>query len=328
MTPTISLMRGGPITELLPRAVNCWSAKVVATRRSGGAEIYSGFPLMEALVLPNWTLQAWPTPSRSLEYLRILTNKNHPKFEEINGWYRGLQAAQVVKICLVALDAGSRKLMVGWAVYVQHPLAVSTLSHHGFYSLSFQRLWPAAYTYALTIEKLQGLDHVRRLTMPENVYVYECTMQNGNRVLVAFHDDHVGQNHDEPLAEITVNIPVSWPAVRVTKVITKIGETQPIVERVAAPTGLSSISPDRIPGVHRSVRAAEIMIGAGLRLLYQDTVFSGQARISLTTRAGSTPVRRWSRPWNLKENRWWSNPSRCSTVAWKSRMWTGSRTML
>ena len=38
--------------------------------------------------------------------------RRHPEFDEINAWYRGLQAAQVVKICMVALDAGSRKLMM------------------------------------------------------------------------------------------------------------------------------------------------------------------------------------------------------------------------
>ena len=77
-------------------------------------------------------------------YLRILKKKDAPKFDEVNAWYRGLQAAQVVKICMVALDAGTQKLMMGWAVDAQHPLAVSTLSHHGLYSATFKRLWPAA----------------------------------------------------------------------------------------------------------------------------------------------------------------------------------------
>ena len=119
-------------------------------REVWSAEIYSGFPLMETLVLPNWTLQAWPTPSRSKEYLRILKRPRDKRFKEINTWYRGLQAAQVVKICMAALDAGSRKLMIGWAVDAQNPLAVSTLSHHGL-SATLEMFWPAAYTYDLLV---------------------------------------------------------------------------------------------------------------------------------------------------------------------------------
>ena len=196
------------------------------------AEVYSGFQLMEPLVLPNWTLQAWPTPSKSQEYLRILKSKDHPRFKEINAWYRGLHAAQVVKICMVALDAGTKKLMMGWAVDAQHPLAVSTFSHHGLYSITFSKLWPAAYTYGLTIQKLEGLTGIRRLPLPEGVYVYECSVREGKKVLVAFYDDHIGQNHDEPTGEMAASIPWRGGRARVTHVITEIDQTEPKVELV------------------------------------------------------------------------------------------------
>jgi hypothetical protein len=205
------------------------------------AEIYSGFPLMEPLVLPNWTLQAWPTPSRSREYIRILKKKDAPQFDEVNAWYRGLQAAQVVKICMVALDAGSEKLMMGWAVDAQHPLAVSTLSHHGLYSATFKRLWPAAYTYDLTIRKLEGLQRIDRLPMPENVYLYECLVKDGNKVWVAFYDDHVGQNHDEPTGEIAAKIPFPGKHARISHIVTEIGETEPRVLGVNARGGVLPI---------------------------------------------------------------------------------------
>ncbi len=54
----------------------------------------------------------------------------------------------------------------------------------------------------------------------------------------------------------------------------------------------------------------------------------GYARIPLITLAGSTPVRRMSRPWNFLEKRWWSMPRRWRRVAWKSRTWTMSLTAL
>ncbi len=202
------------------------------------AEIYSGFPLMEPLVLPNWTLQAQPTPSRSNEYRKILTKKNDPQFDDINTWYRGLQAAQVVKQCMVALDAGSEKLMMGWAVDAQTPLAVSTLSHHGLYSITFKHLWPAAHTYNLMIQKLGGLKRIKRLRTPEDIYVYECLVRDGRRVLVAFHDDHIGQNHDELTAEAAAKIPVQGNHVEITSIITEIGRTEPKVHEVAVSGGV------------------------------------------------------------------------------------------
>ena len=202
------------------------------------AEIYSGFPLSEALVLSNWTLHAWPTPSRSLEYLRVLTNRNHADFETVNRWYRGLQAAQVVKICMVALHAGSEKLMMGWAIDIQNPLAVSTLSHHGLYSVTFEHLWPAAYTYDLTIRKLDGVQRVTRLGTADSVYVYRADLGQGRYVLVAFCDDHVGQNHNEPTAVVQAVIPWRARQAQITHIVTQIGETEPKTEQIDARAGM------------------------------------------------------------------------------------------
>lgn len=203
-----------------------------ADRPIWSAEIYSGFRLMEPLVLQNTTLHASPTPSRSPEYLAVLKNKNDPRFQAINAWYRGLQAAQVVKICMVGLHADSRMLMIGWAVDAQHPLAVSGLSHHGLYSITFGYLWPAGYTYGLTIRKLEGLRRIERLPMPPYAYVYRCERTDGTQVLVAFCDDHIGQNHDEPTATLRALVPVSASRVQVTHILKEIGQTQPRVERL------------------------------------------------------------------------------------------------
>ncbi|MDY0167103.1 MAG: hypothetical protein RBS80_11205 [Thermoguttaceae bacterium] len=46
----------------------------------------------------------------------MLKKPSHPQSDEINRWYRGLQAANVVKVCMVSRDAGPKKLMMGWAV--------------------------------------------------------------------------------------------------------------------------------------------------------------------------------------------------------------------
>jgi len=176
-----------------------------------------------------------------------LKSPKHPQFSEVNAWYRGLQAAHVVKLCLVALDAGAKKLMMGWAVDLQTPLAVSAMATDGLYSATFNKLWPAAYTYDLLIRKLDGLKEVRRLPMPEGVYVYECRVQGDRRVLVAFYDDHRGQNHDEPLGKTKATIPVPGPRTQVSSVIAGIDQTAPEVRRFATPDGALSLTLTEFP---------------------------------------------------------------------------------
>ncbi len=198
------------------------------------AEIYSFYPLYEGVLIPNWTIQPYPVPSRSEEYVKILRKKNHRDFPEVNRWYRALQAAQVVKYCMTALHAGSKKLLVGWPGDVQSLLTPYNLNITGMASGTFKKLWPAAYAYKLVIEKLEGFRSIRRLAMPENVYVYECTVKNGKKVLVAFYDDHIGQDPGETLGSAMATIPVESDPVRLTHVVTRIDQEEPLVEHIRA----------------------------------------------------------------------------------------------
>jgi len=61
---------------------------------------------------------------------------------------------------------------------------------------------------------------------------------------------------------------------------------------------------------------------------YIESKETAQASSAFTTFACSTPVSLKSSPCVLKVKRSWSMPSKCSTVAWKSRTWTGSFTTL
>jgi hypothetical protein len=191
------------------------------------AEIYSAVPLLDGMVLPMTTLYPYPTPSRSLDYIRILRSPRDEEFDSVNRWYRGLQSAMVVRNCLVGLHAGSRRLMNGWALDAQVPLSVYPLHCGGYKSTTSNELWPAAYTYRLLIAKLDGVTACRRLAMPEYVYVYECVVRGGRKVLVAFCDDHVGQNHDEPHAEMEAVIPMPTGPVRLTRIVTSLDATEP-----------------------------------------------------------------------------------------------------
>ncbi len=198
------------------------------------AEIYSAFPLLDAMVLPMTTLHPYPAPSRSLEYIRITRSPRDPQFDAVNRWYRGLQAAMVVKNCLVGLHAGSKRLMNGWALDSQVPLAPYPLAVGGYKSTTFRKLWPAAHTYKLLIEKLDGITACRRLPMPEFIYVYECVVRGGRKVLVAFVDDHIGQNHDEPVAEVDASVPFPDGPVRRTSIITELDATEPRTDLLKA----------------------------------------------------------------------------------------------
>ena len=52
------------------------------------AEIYAAVPLLDAMVLPMTTLGPYPTPSRSLDYIRITRSPRDKQFDEVNRWYR------------------------------------------------------------------------------------------------------------------------------------------------------------------------------------------------------------------------------------------------
>jgi hypothetical protein len=201
------------------------------------AEIYTAHPLLDALVLPMTTVNPYPTPSRSLEYIRVTRSPGHRDFEAINRWYRARQAVMVVKNCLVGLHAGTKKLMNGWALDSQVPLAPYPLGVGGYKSTTFDKLWPAAYTYKLLIEKLDGVTECRRLRMPEYVYVYECTVRGGRRVFVAFYDDHVARNHDEPMGGTSVVLSPGSRRVRLTHVVTEIDQPRPQSDVLEAPGG-------------------------------------------------------------------------------------------
>ncbi len=201
------------------------------------AEMFIAAPLLDAMVLPMTTLGPYPTPSRSLDYIRITRSPKDKEFDAVNRWYRGLQSAMVVKNCLVGLAAGSRKLMNGWALDSQVPLAPYPLGVGGYKSTTFDRLWPAAYTYKLLIAKLDGSTACPRVPMPEYRYVHDCTVRGGRQVVVAFCDDHIGQNHDEPPAEMDAALP--WPAgpVRLTHIVTDLDATEPRTEMLQAAGG-------------------------------------------------------------------------------------------
>lgn len=211
------------------------------------AEIYTAHPLLDAMVLPMTTLHPYPTPSRSLDYIRILRDPGDKEFEAVNSWYRGMQASMVVKCCMVGLSAGAKKLMNGWALDAQAPLTPYPLHVGGYKSRTLNKLWPAAYTYKLLIEKLEGITACRRVPTPAYTYVYDCTVRGGGHVFIAFHDDHIARNHDEAPASGPAILTVGAQRVRLTRSVTGIDQTEREIQDLAAPEGRLSLRLTEIP---------------------------------------------------------------------------------
>jgi hypothetical protein len=89
----------------------------------------------------------------------------------------------------------------------------------------------------LLIRKLDGLVSCERLAMPDRVYVYACTVRNGRKVLVAFYDDHIAQNHDEPLGSTRIELRFAEQRARVTHIIKELDATEARVEQLETKAG-------------------------------------------------------------------------------------------
>ena len=80
-----------------------------------------------------------------------------------------------------------------------------------------------------------------------DVYIYECVVRDGRKVLVAFHDDHIGQNQGEPVGAVDASIP--WPggSARVTRILTDLDATRPEVETQVPSGGVLRLRLDEYP---------------------------------------------------------------------------------
>jgi len=200
-------------------------------------EAYSHFPLIPPNTVATGFLVPYPGPSESKKYLEILKNRLHPRYKKLNAWYRGLQAAHIVKQLAAALSAGTRKVMMGYAADYQTLLAPSIMPIDGLRSTTTNKLWPVSYAYKQVIEKLEGVQSVRRLPLPTGIFVYECTVKNGRKVLVAFFDDFIGQNEDQPTGSARFDLPFPGASAKVTDVITGLDQTTAKVQEMKTQDG-------------------------------------------------------------------------------------------
>ena len=173
------------------------------------------------------------------------------EFDAVNRWYRGRQAAMVVKTAWSAAcrnEETDERLGAGFASAAgAYPLAVG-----GYKSTTFDKLWPAAYTYKLLIEKLDGMTACRRLPMPEYVYVYECTVRGGRKVHVAFYDDHIAPEPRRAARRARRTHPAAGRPGASHAHRHRARGYQPKTEMLLRERRLSLSPPDRIPGLSRT----------------------------------------------------------------------------
>jgi hypothetical protein len=200
------------------------------------AEGYCQFPLAVGPVIASLT-HPYPCPQKSKKYYNILKNKLSPSFKKLNAWYRGLQAAYLVKQFMAGLSAGTEKIMMGWPFDGQSVLAPYPGAIDGFYSGTAEKLWPVGHTFKVMIGKLTGITSCRRLSAPQYIYIYMCTVKDGKTVIVAFYDDQIGQNLDEPLGMADYQLSFRANSARITHIITEIDQTEPKVEQVKTENG-------------------------------------------------------------------------------------------
>lgn len=115
------------------------------------------------------------------QILSILDDKTHPRYEEVEDWYRHEQAKLTFKKMITAVGSGVERIFINnpidWTDYW-----IPSYRHFGLLDRNGNPR-PAFYTYKLVLEKLDGFNKVERLNPDEDVYIYRFEVNN--RILYA-----------------------------------------------------------------------------------------------------------------------------------------------
>ena len=182
---------------------------------------------------------------RTLGWLDAVRDASSPKHDAAVGWWRALQAREVVKKTVVAMHAGYAGMNLAWLVespLTQTPRMTGSWGYQGMVDARFNVLkqaWevqsplPVFYAYQLAIRKLAGYTTVERLNLGEGVYAYRFAVR-GKPVYVLWRE--AGRlyfpDEAEP-APVSVRVPLDASRALVTHVITDIGQAEPKTERLA-----------------------------------------------------------------------------------------------
>ncbi|MGB9593367.1 MAG: hypothetical protein ACPL7R_04435, partial [Anaerolineae bacterium] len=191
---------------------------------------------------------------RTIGWLEAVGNAKSPQHQVAERWWRAVQAMELVKKIVIAIHAGYAGMNLAWLVESPLTRTPRITGSWGFQGMadaeynfltqtwSVNSLQPAFYAYQLTIRKLEGYAAVERLDVGGDVYAYRFTVRR-RPVYVLWHEPGRLYFLDEAEpASASVNLPVEFAQAVVTHTITRIGQTEPDTETIAAQDGILTLS--------------------------------------------------------------------------------------
>lgn len=168
-----------------------------------------------------------------------VSSASDPKHDQYNRWYRKLQAEEVVKKFVAGIDAGYSLLNMG---FLENWPASTGFPEEGFLDPDGTKR-PMFYTYQLVTQKMAGVQSVQRIDVAESqAYVYKIITTHGT-LYAAWTDDGKQELPEEGTPRVVADIPsTATTSVTVTKTITDLGQTLPVVTTVPVVNGKASLT--------------------------------------------------------------------------------------
>jgi len=195
--------------------------------------------------------------ARIEETLRILKNPKHPRYNEVEGWFRMEQASGLVKKVVLAMGEGLAGINVGnledWDIFAWFPTITGTSAfqglidragirppEHGWPRVAGDRIpgapRPAYYALALLSTKLSGFTEVARIRSTPGIYCYKFKL--GTRtVVVEWYDDGRRYLPGDSTPVVSHMLALPGTTFRLTETPTRRGATGPDSHIVRADDG-------------------------------------------------------------------------------------------
>lgn len=185
-------------------------------------------------------VRAYPTPfiRNWRGVVKILANKEHRKFKEVNAWYRAEQSRETVRKTIAALELGLKK--INFCYFSDHPAAYTpqgkkfAAKNPWFYNWNISGFldpnnqpYPAFYTYKIVVDKLTDAKFIKRLRIREGVHGFELS-KDDKPIYVLWSDKE---------ASILFAVSPSFRFLRITNIITEFNKQNPRVEEMQLKLG-------------------------------------------------------------------------------------------
>lgn len=165
-------------------------------------------------------------------------------------WWRALQARELVKKTVVAIDAGFSGINHAWLIddipVLQQPRVTGSWGFQAFADAEYQltaghwrikALRPVYHTYHLLIDKIGNCTEVTRLELGPQVYAYRFTVQERSVYVLWYEPGQIYFPDEKAPDPVEVQLPLSAEKAAITHIVTEIGVAEPQIEEVTAKEG-------------------------------------------------------------------------------------------